>query len=82
MLKNKCSKVNLSNNNHTRQQLIAPLFEYKPDGEYKGHNHPDFGSAWRQNDLDMLSSKKFRELLKKNDIQLVGWKEIKELMFP
>jgi predicted glycoside hydrolase/deacetylase ChbG (UPF0249 family) len=45
-------------------------------------NHPDFGSAWRQNDLDMLSSNEFRELLKKNDIQLIGWKEIKELMFP
>ena len=42
-------------------------------------NHPDFGSAWRQNDLDLLSSKDFRELLKKNNIHLVGWKEIKEL---
>ena len=45
-------------------------------------NHPDFGSAWRQNDLDLLSSDEFRELLKKQDIQLVGWKDIKKVMQP
>ena len=45
-------------------------------------NHPDFGSAWRQNDLDLLSSEKFREVLKKQDIQLVSWKDIKKVMQP
>ncbi len=63
-------------------QLIVHVAIDNAEMQSVAINHPDFGSAWRQNDLDLLSSKKFRELLKKNDIQLVGWKEIKELMFP
>jgi predicted glycoside hydrolase/deacetylase ChbG (UPF0249 family) len=43
-------------------------------------NYPAFGSKWRQNDLDLLCSKKFQDLLKEHKIQLVGWKEIKELL--
>jgi predicted glycoside hydrolase/deacetylase ChbG (UPF0249 family) len=43
-------------------------------------NHPAFGSKWRQNDLELVNSKEFQDLLKDHQIQLVGWKEIKELM--
>jgi predicted glycoside hydrolase/deacetylase ChbG (UPF0249 family) len=63
-------------------QLIVHVAIDNAEMQSVAINHPDFGSAWRQNDLDMLSSNEFRELLMKNDIQLVGWKEIKELMFP
>ena len=43
-------------------------------------NHPAFGSAWRARDLEYLLSQEFSELLKEQNIQLVTWKEIKEVM--
>ena len=43
-------------------------------------DHPDFGSAWRQRDLDFVTSRTFRELLKANDIELVTWDRIRDLM--
>jgi predicted glycoside hydrolase/deacetylase ChbG (UPF0249 family) len=43
-------------------------------------NHPAFGSAWRARDLEYVTSQEFRELLKEKNIQLVTWKEIKEVM--
>lgn len=63
-------------------QLIVHVAMDNPEMQNVAINHPDFGSAWRQKDLDLLSSKEFREVLKQNEIELVGWKEIKELMFP
>jgi predicted glycoside hydrolase/deacetylase ChbG (UPF0249 family) len=44
----------------------------------KGHN--DYGSAWRQHDLDLISSPEFKELLKANHIILIGWRQIRDLM--
>ena len=59
--------------------LIHPAFN---DDEMKGVtiNHPNFGSEWRQIDLDFFTSEKSRALLKKNDIKLITWKEIKNLI--
>lgn len=44
----------------------------------EGHN--DYGSAWRQHDLDMISGNEFKDLLKSNHIILIGWKQIRDLM--
>lgn len=44
----------------------------------KGHD--DYGSAWRQHDLDLVSSPEFKELLKTNHIILIGWREIRDIM--
>jgi predicted glycoside hydrolase/deacetylase ChbG (UPF0249 family) len=44
----------------------------------KGHN--DYGSAWRQQDLDLVSGSEFKELLKTNHIILIGWRQIRDLM--
>ncbi|MCK4466046.1 MAG: polysaccharide deacetylase family protein [Bacteroidales bacterium] len=41
-------------------------------------DHPDYGAAWRQRDFDYVISKEFRNLLEKNDIYLVTWKEIQK----
>ncbi|WP_209406296.1 polysaccharide deacetylase family protein [Pseudozobellia sp. WGM2] len=59
--------------------LIHPAFN---DDEMKGVtiNHPNFGSEWRQIDLDFFTTEKSRALLKKNDIKLITWKEIKYLI--
>jgi predicted glycoside hydrolase/deacetylase ChbG (UPF0249 family) len=44
----------------------------------RGHN--DYGSTWRQNDLNLVSSQEFKDLLKNNHIILIGWKQIRDLM--
>lgn len=42
--------------------------------------HDDYGAKWRQNDLDMIQSREFKDLLKKNGIILITWKQIREVM--
>ena len=43
-------------------------------------NHPDFGSAWRQRDLDFVTSGEFTDLLKAHDLTLVSWGQIQSVM--
>lgn len=43
-------------------------------------NHPDFGSAWRQRDLDFVTGAAFQEMLKAHDIKLVTWGQIRAAM--
>lgn len=38
----------------------------------------DYGSAWRQADLDFFTSDACRQLLKDQNIQLITWKEIRD----
>jgi len=35
-----------------------------------------FGSAWRQRDFEAVSSPRFAQVLKENNVQLVGWKDL------
>jgi len=42
--------------------------------------HEDYGSEWRQKDLDLVTSREFMDLLNKNKIILITWKQIKDLM--
>jgi predicted glycoside hydrolase/deacetylase ChbG (UPF0249 family) len=42
--------------------------------------HPDFGSAWRQRDLDFVTSREFRDLLEAHAIRLVTWDQIRQVM--
>jgi len=48
------------------------------DDEMRGatSNHPDWGAAWRQHDLDMVKSPEFRQFLKDQGFVLVGWKDL------
>jgi chitin disaccharide deacetylase len=48
------------------------------DDEMRGttRDHPDWGSAWRQRDLDTVKSAEFRQFLKDQGFVLVTWKEI------
>jgi predicted glycoside hydrolase/deacetylase ChbG (UPF0249 family) len=45
-------------------------------------DHEDYGSAWRQKDLDMVTSDYFKKLLKDNHIQLVTWRQVQKAMYP
>lgn len=59
--------------------LIHPAFD---DNEMKGItiNHPNFGSEWRQIDFDSFTSKENKAKLKANDIQLITWNDIRNLL--
>ena len=48
------------------------------DEEMRGatYNHPDWGAAWRQHDLDMVKSPEFRQFLKEQGFVLLGWREL------
>jgi hypothetical protein len=39
-------------------------------------DHPDWGAAWRQNDLDMVKSPDFQKFLRDEGFILVRWKDI------
>lgn len=45
-------------------------------------NHPDFGSAWRQRDLDFVTGAEFRQMLAAYDIHLVSWSQVREATRP
>lgn len=45
-------------------------------------NHPDFGSEWRQHDLDFVLSNEFKKALQDYNIKLVTWRQIGEVMYP
>lgn len=40
----------------------------------------DYGSAWRQKDLDYITSSEFKQTLSENNIVLITWKQIKDQM--
>jgi hypothetical protein len=48
------------------------------DDEMRGatSDHPDWGAEWRQNDLDLVKSPRFRDFLRQQRFVLIGWKEL------
>lgn len=48
------------------------------DDEMRGAtwDHPNWGAAWRQHDLDLIQSAEFRQYLKDQGFVLVTWKEL------
>jgi chitin disaccharide deacetylase len=61
-------------------QLIVHLAY--DDEEMRGAtwDHPDWGAAWRQHDLDMVKSPEFRQFLKDQGFVLVTWKQLSKAM--
>jgi predicted glycoside hydrolase/deacetylase ChbG (UPF0249 family) len=41
-------------------------------------DHPDYGAAWRQADVNFFTSETCKKLLKQNGIQLITWREIRD----
>jgi len=52
------------------------------DDEMRGatSDHPDWGAAWRQHDLDMVKSAEFQKFLKDQGFILVGWKDLSKAL--
>jgi len=44
-------------------------------------NHPDYGSAWRQQDYDYATSDEFKAQLKAAGVYLVTWGQIKKAVY-
>lgn len=61
--------------------LIHPAFD-DPEMQSITKGHPNFGAAWRQIDLEYFSDLKYRSLLKKQGIEMISWKEIKNILYP
>jgi chitin disaccharide deacetylase len=57
-------------------QLIVHLAY--ADEEMRGAtwDHPVWGAAWRQSDLDLVKSREFRDFLRQQGFVLVSWKEL------
>ena len=41
-------------------------------------NHADYGAAWRQADFNFFTSKECSDLIKKQKIKIITWKEIRD----
>jgi len=61
-------------------QIIVHLALDNDEMQAISKGHDDYGSAWRQQDLELVSSPEFRELLKSNHVILIGWKQIRDVM--
>ncbi|HZQ94118.1 MAG TPA: polysaccharide deacetylase family protein [Candidatus Sulfotelmatobacter sp.] len=42
--------------------------------------HPDYGSAWRQRDYDVITSPEFKKALQDNHVILIRWSDIRKLL--
>ena len=45
-------------------------------------NHLDYGSEWRQHDLDFVLSPEFKKALVDQNVKLVSWKQIGKVQYP
>jgi chitin disaccharide deacetylase len=57
-------------------QLIVHLAYDNEEMQGATWDHPDWGAAWRQRDLEMVKSAEFRQFLKEQGFVLVTWKEL------
>jgi len=61
-------------------QMIVHLALDNDEMKAISKGHDDYGSAWRQHDLDLVLSSEFKDLLKSNHVILITWRQIKDLM--
>jgi hypothetical protein len=63
-------------------QLIVHLAH--GDDEMRGatRDHPDWGAAWRQADLDLVASDRFRRFLAGQGFVLVTWRQLARALPP
>ena len=45
-------------------------------------NHEPYGSAWRQRDLDVVTSAEFKQALRDHNVKLVRWRDLQKLLTP
>ncbi|APQ17704.1 polysaccharide deacetylase family protein [Maribacter hydrothermalis] len=57
--------------------LLHPAFD-NPEMRAITIEHPDYGSEWRQADYDFLMSDACTEIIKKQNIKMITWREIRD----
>ena len=62
-------------------QLIVHLGYDDDEMKEISVNHPDYGAKWRSLDHEAVTSVDFKKALKKNNVKLVSWGEIKKVLF-
>lgn len=61
-------------------QVIVHLAYNNDEMKAITKEHDDYGSEWRQKDFDLIHSPEFRDMLKANNVILINWGQIKNLM--
>ena len=61
-------------------EIIVHLAYDDPEMQAVTIGHPDFGAAWRQRDFNYVVSEDFKSALKKNNVQLITWRDVQKLL--
>jgi|SRR5579872_436022 predicted glycoside hydrolase/deacetylase ChbG (UPF0249 family) len=61
-------------------ELIVHLAHDDAEMQAVTVDHPDYGSAWRQRDYNVITSPEFKKALEENHIILVHWSDLKKLI--
>jgi predicted glycoside hydrolase/deacetylase ChbG (UPF0249 family) len=59
-------------------ELVVHLAHSGDEMQGATGDHPDWGAAWRQADLDMVGSRKFQSFLREQAFVLVTWQQLAE----
>ncbi len=63
-------------------ELIVHLAYDNEETRAMTRDHDYYEASWRQRDVDFISSYEFQQVLNENNIQLITWRQIQEVMFP
>lgn len=61
-------------------ELIVHLAHDDAEMQAVTVDHPDYGSAWRQRDYNVVTSPEFKKALEDNHIVLIHWSDLKKLI--
>jgi chitin disaccharide deacetylase len=61
-------------------EMIVHLGDDDPEMQAVMVDHPDYGSAWRQRDYNVVMSAEFKKALEDNHVVLVRWRDLKKVM--
>jgi predicted glycoside hydrolase/deacetylase ChbG (UPF0249 family) len=61
-------------------EIFVHLAHDDAESEAVTVDHPNWGAAWRQREVEAVSSPAFRRALEDNHIILIGWHDIKKLL--
>lgn len=61
-------------------QIIVHVAVDNDEMQAVSKGHDDYGSTWRQKDLDLVNSAEFKDLLKANHIILITWGQVRDVM--
>ena len=63
-------------------QLLIHLAFYDEEMKAITKDREAYGAKWRAQDYQIVSSRKFQDLLKQNKIKLIQWRDIQAILYP